>query len=336
MNFLRNIFLLILIAFSLTSCMITDSVRTMQIEIMKPGIFGIPKDLTVALINRDLFQSDTCMFTYVDGFNEMRDTTIKYRILSDTCVNALARYLEKEGYFRKVINYGKSLNSLFKDSIYIGSRSELFERTQSDVCIFLDFLHFNTAYFNLSATPLHIDASLLWTIAIRNDSLQYGYKQLDTLYFDETQVIPNLFNDSPPQMNLYNSCQYLGRFFGTKAIPSWLQVDRLYYKSNNLDMLLAEKFALENDWLKAAEIWNKETKNKSPRIAAKACYNMALACEMEARLDAGIDWLVKSYSILPQNNLEHRNNCLRYVNILVTRKKEIERLGKQLSQEIKK
>lgn len=334
----RNSLLFILLFSGMSSCLITERARTIPIEIMKPGIFGISKDLTVALINRDLFQSDTCMFTWFDGFKEMSDTTIKYRTLSDTCMNALARYLEKEDYFLKVINYGDSLNYLFKDPANIENRSELYERTKSDVCIFLDFLHFNTIHIHLkySPTPLDIVAKLLWTVSMKNDSLSYGYKQIDTLFYDETQLSPYLFNNKPPKKLLNNSCQYLGRFFGTKAIPSWLQVDRLYYKSNNLDMLQAEKYALENDWLKAAEIWNKETKNKSPRIAAKACYNMALACEMEARLDAGIDWLVKSYSILPQNNLEHRNNCLRYVNILVTRKKEIERLGKQLSQEIKK
>ena len=100
-------------------------------------------------------------------------------------------------------------------------------------------------------------------------------------------------------------------------------------------MLHAEKFALDNNWLKAAEIWNKETKNKNPRIVAKACFNMALACEMEAKLDAAIDWLNKSYTILGKNNVEHKENCLRYIKILVTRKKEIMRLDKQLSQKIK-
>jgi len=56
---------------------------------------------------------------------------------------------------------------------------------------------------------------------------------------------------------------------------------------------------------------------------------------MEAKPDAGIDWLVKSYTILGKNNLEHKDNCLRYIKVLVTRKKEIERLDKQLSQKIK-
>jgi hypothetical protein len=55
---------------------------------------------------------------------------------------------------------------------------------------------------------------------------------------------------------------------------------------------------------------------------------------MEANPDAGIDWLVKSYTILGKNNVEHKENCLRYVKVLVTRKKEIERLGKQMNRKI--
>src|ERR1035437_9809451 len=113
MNFFRNIFLLMLMCLSLASCLISESARTTPIEIMKPGIFGIPKDLTVALINRDLFKSDTCIFTYFDGLKESRDTTIKYQTLSDICMNELARYLIKEGYFLKVNNFGSSLKSLF-------------------------------------------------------------------------------------------------------------------------------------------------------------------------------------------------------------------------------
>ena len=95
-------------------------------------------------------------------------------------------------------------------------------------------------------------------------------------------------------------------------------------------MLLAEKYALNNEWLKAAEIWNKLSKNKNPRIAAKACYNMALACEMEGKLDAAIDWLVQSYSTLKENNEEHKQNCQRYLAVLALRKKEIAKLEHQV------
>lgn len=60
---------------------------------------------------------------------------------------------------------------------------------------------------------------------------------------------------------------------------------------------------------------------------------MAVAAEMEGKHDVSIDWLVKSYSALPVNNSEHKANCQRYINVLAIRKKEIERLGKQIREE---
>jgi hypothetical protein len=57
---------------------------------------------------------------------------------------------------------------------------------------------------------------------------------------------------------------------------------------------------------------------------------MALACEMEGEMDEAIDWLNKSSPVLSENNAEHKANCKRYIDILVMRKKEMERLGKQV------
>lgn len=330
MSFARNLLLFILSLCALTSCMITDSVRTIQIEIMKPGIFVIPEKLnTVAVFNRDLFKSDTCIFTYHNGYGIIADSTIRCHDLSNTCVDALSNFFEKEEYFRKVINYRDSANSLWTGNITIDNPDEFFEKTNSDICIFLDFFNLKNTHIAYYQS-LYTQARLSWTIAFKTDTSSYVYNQVDTLIFENNGIFLKSIKDKRLKLILMNASEYLGRFFGTKMIPSWIQVERLYYKSNNLDMLQAEKYALENDWLKAAEIWNKETKNKNKRIAAKACYNMALACEMEGKPDVGIDWLVRSYSALKTNNAEHRANCQRYVYILSVRKKEIERLDKQI------
>ena len=95
-------------------------------------------------------------------------------------------------------------------------------------------------------------------------------------------------------------------------------------------MLRGEKFALNNDWLKAAKIWNIQTRSKKLMIAAKASYNMALASEMEGKYDIAIEWLVRSSSILKQNNEEHKLNCQHYISELIVRKKEIEKLSQQI------
>ena len=164
------------------------------------------------------------------------------------------------------------------------------------------------------------------------DSMSYYYNQNDTLIYDDDKT--DLFYQRNNLIRIgnvaINSGEYLGKAFGAKVIPTWIQVERMYYASNNLEMLKAEKFAKNNEWIKAAEIWRIMTKNKNTMIAAKASYNMALVCEMEGHLDAAIDWLVQSYSTLKENNKEHKENCQRYINLLAMRKKEIEKLAKQV------
>jgi hypothetical protein len=95
-------------------------------------------------------------------------------------------------------------------------------------------------------------------------------------------------------------------------------------------MLQAEQLCLNGEWLKAAEIYQRETTNKNRNIAAKAKYNMALICEMEGKPDVAIDWLINSHSTFKYPNEEHQFNCRLYINTLAARKKEIERLDKQV------
>ena len=331
MNIRRNILPLMMVFLSLTSCLITDSVRSTRIEVLKPSIFGIPNDLTVALFKSDLLHLDTSNFKYSNGFEELKDATINYQAISDTCVNALANYLIKEGYFRKVINYSDSFKYFSEFTGQTYKKDNLFEKAKSDVCIFLDRLNFDTFYISYSSVPFNTHAKLSWTVSIKNDSTKHCYKQTDTLVYYKSQVHRYKDKKTILKQLINNSCEYLGQSFGTKVIPSWMQVDRMYYKSNNHHMLLAEKYALSNNWIKAAEIWNKETDNKNQWIAAKACFNMALACEMEGKPEVGIDWLEKSSNQMFKNRVEHEINCRHYSEVLTNRIDEIVSLSHQVT-----
>lgn len=327
----RAILTLFVFAISLSSCLITDSARTMQIEIRKPGIFVIPEEFdTVAILNRDPYNHDTIPFRFLNGKTISTDTVIKYRNLSNNCVDALATFLNKEGYFKNVINYRDSLSRLSPSNQEIINPDEMFGKTKSDVYIFLDSFNFSVLCLNDLDKVVVNNALLVWTVTFRTDTLSYMYNQSDTLFYDGNDF-PMIFSDQKRMgMIVNNSSEYLGRAFGSKVIPTWLPVERLYYKSRNQNMLSAERYALNNQWLKAAEIWNKQTKNKNLNIAAKACYNMALACEMEGKPDVAIDWLVRSYEKLKENSNEHKANCQRYISVLALRKKEIDKLGKQV------
>jgi hypothetical protein len=307
--------------------MIQNSALPVQVTIMKPGIIVIPNELCrVAVFQRNLYQTDSCFSMY--SKNKVLDySTIKYSELSDICVDAFSKSIENDGYFQKVRNYRDSLNDLWSDGISLIHKDELFEKTNSDICIFLDFFKLDKSAV-YSYQTLNTRANLVWTIAFKSDTLSYFYNQMDTLSYEVPSFSPNSKKVLKPV--LMNASEYLGRSFGAQLIPSWYNVDRLYYESYNPDMTIAEKLALNGDWIKAAEIWKKETQNKNPKIAAKACYNMALTCEMEGKLDAGIDWLVKSYAVPARNNEEHKANCQRYINILAFRIKEIEKLDLQV------
>jgi hypothetical protein len=323
--------------------------KSIQVEILKPAIITLPDNIdTIAVFKRDLYKSDTTTFKYfgLDHQDTIIDPLVKNQILSNKCVDALASHLDNEGYFLKVNNYKDSLNYLFTEADLI-NYPELLKKLEVDACIFLDYFQLddntnnknyyytnniieNFPEFSGSTEFEYIKAKLLWTICVKGDTVKYIYRQPDDLYYGNS-VYPDLFgNDLNHRKLLQNTAEYLGSAFGAKIVPSWLKVERSYYRSSNKDMRNAEKYCLTGEWLKAAEIYNRETKNKNRNIAAKANYNMALICEMEGNLDAAIDWLVLSYSTLKWENLDHKFNCKQYIDLLALRKKEIARLGKQV------
>jgi hypothetical protein len=95
-------------------------------------------------------------------------------------------------------------------------------------------------------------------------------------------------------------------------------------------MLKAEKYIKNNEWLKAAEILNEKTKSKNSKLAAKACYNMAVINEMESHPDIAIEWVNKPNTSKSGFMKKHEIVCKQYIELLALRKKEIEQLDKQV------
>ena len=344
------ILLIVILGFA-SSCVTTYNMRSLQVEILKPALFAMPENIdTIAIFKRDLYRSDTITFRYFDVDNKKTQTNkfVRYSDLSNKCVDALADFLDNEGFFMKVINYRDSMNYLFSGSDSLINYPELHKKLGVDAFVFLDFFQLkdyltnSTGYYSYNditeqfpefrnSTKLEsVGANLLWTVSFKGDTSVYLVKQPDDLYYGNI-VYPELFgNDLNHRLLLKNASEYLGKAFGAKIVPTWLKVERSYYRSRNVNMLAAEKLCLNGEYLKSAEIYNRETKNKNRNIAAKARYNMALLCEMEGKPDAAIDWLVLSYSAYKQNNEAHKFNCQQYINLIALRKKELEKLEHQV------
>lgn len=327
---------------------------SIEVELMKPGQLTIPEGFdSIAIFKRCFIQPDTTTFTYTsDSKNNwsknklLSDTSIHYADLSNKCVDALANVLDTGAYFLKVINYRDSMNYLFTGTDSQINSPEMHKKLGADVFIFLDNFHLDDHQpqntnsdliyniqdafpeFKKSKQFEFVGAKLIWTIFIKGDSTRYNFQQPDDLYYGNS-VNPEYFGNSDNhKLMLENASVFLGNSIIAKILPSLKNEERIYYKSSNIHMHKAEKFILNGDWLKAAEIYNKETKNKNHHIAAQARYNMALVSEMEGNLDAATDWLDHSKSAYKHGDPIF--NCKEYNIKLEKRKKEIELLGKQI------
>jgi len=111
--------------------------------------------------------------------------------------------------------------------------------------------------------------------------------------------------------------------YATRIIPYWIRVSRDYYVKGTANFEMARRKSLTGNWKEAGELWERETTNPSTKLAGRACYNMAIICEINGELDKAIGWAQKAYE-----NYGNRL-ALQYVRILQNRQNRNEVLEYQ-------
>ncbi len=118
----------------------------------------------------------------------------------------------------------------------------------------------------------------------------------------------------------------IGQQYAIRILPYWIRVTRDYFVRGSDQFRVARRMAQTGNWTEAAKIWEMETKNPDPRVAGRACYNMAIINEINGDLDAAISWAQKGYE-----NYANRLS-LYYVNILKNRKSSMDLVKNQVTQ----
>ena len=117
-----------------------------------------------------------------------------------------------------------------------------------------------------------------------------------------------------------------GHNYAGRILPYLIRVSREYYVKGNPDFTMAKRMARTANWNNAGELWKKETSNASPKLAARACYNMAIVSEINGDLDGAIDWAQKAYET------GGKRMAWNYVNVLKNRRIRNNRLQNQEDQ----
>ncbi|NLR67926.1 hypothetical protein HGH92_26715 [Chitinophaga varians] len=114
-----------------------------------------------------------------------------------------------------------------------------------------------------------------------------------------------------------------GQNYGMRIIPYRTRVTRDYYVKGTDNFRIARRKAQTGNWDGAAVLWKKETTNPDRTVAGRACYNMAIICEINGELDLAIKWSQKAYE-------EYNNRlALNYIRLLKNRKAGNEVLKQQ-------
>lgn len=165
---------------------------------------------------------------------------------------------------------------------------------------------------------------------LKKQELIYSYRKTDTIkWIKPASSLEEAKRILPPRKDaILNAADIAASRFIEFLVPHWIEVERIYYKSGQIDMKKTEALIEENRWLEAAEIWKKNTTNKNKSIAAKSMFNLALACEMNGNMAAAIDWAVKSFYVFGTKNEFHAENCKNYIQILARRKIDIQNIEK--------
>jgi len=119
--------------------------------------------------------------------------------------------------------------------------------------------------------------------------------------------------------------KYMGMDYAQRLLPYKHRVNRDYFVRGTNNFKIAQRKAQAGDWDGAAVLWQQETVNPDPKVAGRACYNMAISNEINGELDEAMQWASKSYA-------DYNNNyALSYLNTLKYRARQKEVLNQQLS-----
>lgn len=114
-----------------------------------------------------------------------------------------------------------------------------------------------------------------------------------------------------------------GRFYAKRVIPTNGEETRDYYVRGSDKLKEAKRYIAKGDWTNASNLWQTETTNPDSKIAGRACFNLALANEINKQYDMAIDWANQAYTKL--NN----RKAWEYIEILKDRQRK-ERILKDL------
>lgn len=329
-------YLYFFLAIIISSC---SSTNLMTLRVTEPApIFITNNDLKIGVINRTVSTKENSSIDAIDKILSAEGKNLD-KLGSNASLLGLLTELKKNQQVKTAIKLDSSKFkntglAVFPEAISWDKAEKICKENNLNVIYELSFydtdakVDYKTTTSQL-ANPLGIKIPVIEHQATINTLIKMGWR----IYFPEQKilvdeyVVNNNIVLSGRGVNpvraieaiigrkeaVLNISDRVGQDYATKLLPYYTRVSRDYYVKGTNNFEIGKRRAQTGNWDGAAELWLKETNNNDPKIAGRACYNMAIINEINGNLNTAIEWASKSYT-------DYGDKLgLRYVNMLKNR-----------------
>ena len=333
---MKNPICIFLIALIFCSC---SSTELIHLSVLKPAPVTLPAYIkAVGVVDRSQASQQTRTIDAIDKVFSMEGVNLD-KEGAQASMSGLANELMKNNRFTEVkllnaTNLRTNTPGMFPFSLSWDVVEKICRENNTDALFVLEL--FDTdATVSYTATPVNVKTPLGNVPALEHRAnmrtmVKTGWRIYDPAgknILDEYPIV-NEISYSGKGINPTVAAAALidrkdavkevgnrtGQSYAFRIVPYWLRVKRDYYVKGTDNFKIARRKAQTGNWEGAAALWQKETESPSKKVAGRACYNMAIICEINGDIDKAIQWAQKAY--------EDYGNALglRYVKILEQRK----------------
>ncbi|MBV8253150.1 MAG: hypothetical protein JO154_11135 [Chitinophaga sp.] len=331
----QNLLFIALGALTFISCKSTELV---YIKVLEPAPVTIPAYVkNIGVVNRTTVTSQNKALDVVDKIFSLEGKQLD-KEGAQSSVSGLADELRKNNRFNDVKELGEldlttNAPGLFSAPLSWETVDKICRENHVDALFSLELFDTDSK-ISYAAIPVSLNTPLGKVPGIEHQAsmltnIKTGWRIYDPAsrnILDEFPVSRNLtfsgrgINPAAAAGALINRKEAVkqasaqaAQYYGMRIIPYRTRVTRDYYVKGTDNFRTARRKAQTGNWDGAAELWKKETTNASKSVAGRACYNMAIICEINGELELAIKWSQKAYE-------EYNNRlALKYIRLLKNR-----------------
>ena len=297
--------------FLLLICSSCTSIHQFSIDVQEPALVTLPVSAqNVLIIDNIITQpNDYGIDRTYEGVS-LQTYPLSMDSLVWSAIAEIAAVLNESHFFNTIAVYQKSLR---KDTQWL-SRSYLTPEIQSafyDIDNYDALLVIDRLAFSLKESVKTIRTGGLFAddptafVDLRTDGMlsctmySYGNEKPVSSFtvFDSLFTKSTVENDSMflfkkiPEFMLHELSSTMGNKAAKRFIPTWKTEERMLYLGYNSRMQEATGYASNHQWADAESIWIAEMGKKTkPVDKAKIAYNVAVANEMQDKMEPALRW----------------------------------------------